>query len=314
MMHHLLSLGGRILTQGKLNILIYHQVPEEHDAMRPSEPDQAQFRWQMELIKKYYTPISLSDAIQCLKENSLPSNAVCITFDDGYINNLTVAAPILNALKIPATVFVATDFLHGQNMWNDRVMDIVADTSFKQLDLSSIALGQVELSDIEQRRKLAYKIINAIKYQPIDQRNQLIDKIYQDNGQQEYASRMMSEQQVQMLFEQGIEIGAHTQSHPILSEMPLEQQQQQIVESKAILEQIIGQPLTGFAYPNGKWQKDYNQESRDIVASTGFSYAVSTNWGVSTKDTDTYQLNRFSPWDKSALKFHLRLLRNAVGI
>ena len=72
--------------------------------------------------------------------------------------------------------------------------------------------------------------------------------------------------------------------------------------------------MTTFAYPNGKQRSDYNSDTRDIVESVGFKLAVTTNWGISTINTDRFQLNRFSPWDKEPSKYHLRLIRNALGI
>jgi peptidoglycan/xylan/chitin deacetylase (PgdA/CDA1 family) len=311
MIHSVISLLGRILTKGKLSTLIYHQVFKENDPMRASEPDAETFRWQMTLVKRHFTPLSISSALEQIQSGTLPANAICITFDDGYINNLTVAAPILHELGIPATVFVATGFSSGENMWNDRLIDLISLVD-AEIDLSAVELASVILSDINQRVSLAHKLIGKIKYLPFNERKVLIDKLYQDNDIAEKASKMMTPAQLIELEQLGIEIGAHTIDHPILKVLEKEQQRKQIQQSKLALEQWLGHEVKGFAYPNGKIETDYDIATRNIVEECGFAYAVSTNWGFSDIKTDFFQILRFTPWDQSPIKFHFRLLMNLL--
>lgn len=313
-LHSVLAILGKLFARNKLNILIYHQVFERRDLMRPSEPDLATFTWQMELIKKYYTPVSFSDALELMAKNQLPKNAVCITFDDGYLNNLEVAAPLLKKLGVPATVYIATGFSYGENMWNDRLLDLAANTDLSELDLSLLNESNRLLIDQQSRIDAAHFLIEKIKYLPYQQRKELIAQLYQAHGMDESAARMMTPMQIAQLTSFGIEVGAHTVDHPILKVNDEGIQFQQMKESKEMLEQWLEQPIKGFAYPNGKYLIDYDKKTRDLAKKVGFDYAVSTNWGVSDKQTDKWQLNRFTPWDKSAFKFHLRLIRNSLGL
>ena len=226
--HQFLSLCGQYLTKGKLSTLIYHQVPQVHDEMRAAEPDANTFRWQMSLIAKYYTPISLTAALEKINTNTLPSNAICVTFDDGYENNLTVAAPILAEFNIPATVFIATAFLDGNNMWNDRIIDLYADLSRDTINLDVLSMGRQSLTNIDTRKKMAFQLISHLKYLPFGRRVEIIDAIYQQNNQSEYPRRMMTAGQIKALSNMGIDIGAHTVDHPILKVLSKEQQYQQI--------------------------------------------------------------------------------------
>lgn len=314
LIHQLLSSAGKIVSKGKLSILIYHQVFSERDPMRASEPDAATFRWQMELVKKYFHPLSVSAALSHIEHDTLPRNAVCITFDDGYLNNLEVAAPILKALEIPATVYVATAFSFGENMWNDRLIDLVAANEITTLTLGAFNEDSIELGDINHRVSIAHNLIRKTKYLPFQQRKTLIDELYLENQISERPRKMLSSEQLKQLQESGIEVGAHTVNHPILKVLDKTEQFAQIQQSKQALEQMIGCKVTGFAYPNGKVDVDYNQATRAMVEEVGFDYAVSTNWGISNKQTDKFQLKRFTPWDKTPLKFHLRLIRNLASI
>ena len=312
-LHSLFQAFGAVAGKGKLSTLIYHQVFVTKDPMRSSEPDIETFRWQMELVAKYFNPLSVSDALMHLEQGTLPANSICITFDDGYLNNLEVAAPILVALKIPATVYVATAFSQGENMWNDRLVDLASSTKLNTLDLSVLGESSLTLIDMDRRNYAAQYLIKKIKYLPINERKNIITQLYQANNIEEFPRKMMTPEQVKELHDLGIEIGAHTVDHPILKVLSESEQQYQIASSQSMLEQWTGSRIKGFAYPNGKLGTDYDQTTRNIVEQTDFEYAISTNWGVSTQTTDRFQLNRFTPWDDTPLKFHLRLLRNLYG-
>jgi len=310
--HRALSFGSKVLSRNKLNILIYHQVVESFDPMRPTEPTRDDFYRQMLLIKQYYNPIALSDAVKLLAQSKLPANSICITFDDGYLNNFSIAAPILKELALPATIFVATKFSEGSNMWNDNLIDLISDPARIKFDLSLIDLGICEAHSLIQRRLLVDKVIKKVKYTPYQQRLQLVSQILLVNGKLSSSAKMMSPIQLKKLAQQGIEIAAHTHDHPILAVLEPAEQKAQITQSQQKLTEWLGVPIKGFAYPNGRWSTDYNSETIDALNQCEFDYAVSTDNGVSTPSTNPMQLNRFTPWNKDLLKFHLKLLINTV--
>ncbi len=312
MLQWLMSKASALASRGKLSILIYHQVLEQAEACRPGEPDAMQFRWQMELVKKYFTPISLPEALDKLKTNTLPANAICVTFDDGYLNNLKVAQPILAELGIPATVYVATGFSAGANMWNDRLIDLIADLGRHNIDLSPIDLDKVTLKDADQRVSLIEEAIGKLKYLNLSERIERIDALYSLNEAKEYARKMMTPDEVKELYNRGINIGAHTVNHPILKVLDAEQQISEIRQSKEILESWLGKPVLDFAYPNGVEGRDFDEDTVQYVEDAGFRSAVVTDWGISKNDSSPYKLKRFTPWDKDASKFQLRLVRNLL--
>lgn len=307
MQHKLLQLAGKLLGRNKLSILIYHQVLAEHDPMRPSEPTAEVFDWHMRLLRDYFTPLSLDDALYHLQHNSLPANAVCVTFDDGYLNNLTVAQPILAKYDIPATVYIATGFSGGTNMWNDRLIYLFSAEKVKQLQFDDEI---IQLGDWQDRRGKAQQWLKKLKYLPVAQRLEKIEQFYQQNNASEQQSLMMSPEQITKLSEHGITIGAHTINHPILKVLSTEQQQHEIIQSKQQLESWLGKQVQHFAYPNGVEGLDFDDVTVKLVHEIGFSSAVVTNWGTSSADTDLYKLKRFTPWDKTPFRFHLRMIMN----
>lgn len=120
----------------------------------------------------------------------------------------------------------------------------------------------------------------------------------------------MSSQQVKAMRQAGMQIGAHTVSHPILARLTDEQTRDEIATSKTCLEQLLGERVGLFAYPNGKPGEDYSPRTVEIVRKLGFDSAVSTQWGSSTSGDDLFQIRRFTPWDQSRTMFGLRMLSN----
>jgi peptidoglycan/xylan/chitin deacetylase (PgdA/CDA1 family) len=293
----------------RLSILTYHRVVPDRDYMRPSAPVASEFEWQMELLYHYFNPLSLSDALSLMDYGELPERAVCVTFDDGYSDNEAIALPVLKRWNIPATVFVATNFLNGGCMWNDAVIEALRIVESDVLDLSSIGLGVYDLEDRSSRRFVAEIIIREIKHWPPTQRADAVEAIVAMVGAIP-TDLMMTDAQVRHLSEGGIDIGAHTKSHPILSTLGLDQAKEEVVGSKSYLEAMLGIPVKHFAYPNGRPGIDYRMEHRDLVEIAGYEAAVSTQWGVASNMSDRWQLPRFTPWDKTPLRFMTRLLLN----
>ncbi|MEX1198504.1 MAG: polysaccharide deacetylase family protein [Pseudohongiellaceae bacterium] len=294
----------------RLSILIYHRVVKERDWMRPGEPTQAEFAWQMQLLQRHFTVLPLSRAVDMLRRNCLPPRAACVTFDDGYADNAIVALPVLQQYGIAATVFVAAGYLNGGRMWNDTVIEFLRQYSGDELDLSRAGLPAYPAESATLRRRAAYDIIRRCKYLERGQREEVADCIAGGTATLP-DNLMLTTEQLLTLHRQGVEIGGHTFSHPILSRLHPEQAQDEIVRGKTELEGILDDPLRVFAYPNGRPGMDYNQEHVALVKEAGFEAAVTTSWGVASPRSDFFQMPRFTPWDNSSIRFLLRMALNS---
>jgi peptidoglycan/xylan/chitin deacetylase (PgdA/CDA1 family) len=96
-----------------------------------------------------------------------------------------------------------------------------------------------------------------------------------------------------------VEIGAHTMTHPILSRLPISEQEEEIRESKALLENILGKTVSGFAYPNGF----FTEQTETLVKEMGFNYACSSLRDVIWRSQQIYHLPRFWPKDWNGDRF-----------
>lgn len=303
----ILSPAGK---RGRLTILIYHRVLQGHDPMRPKEVDAGTFEWQMKLMADRFNVLPLSDACACLEEGTLPARAACITFDDGYADNIEVAVPILKRWGLVATFFIATGFVNGGRMWNDTVIEMVRRARLPELDLSELELGRWETVTDEQKHGAAMGLIGQLRHMAYDARQQKVTALESLADGELPQNLMMTSGQVRRLVDEGMEVGAHTVSHPILARMDSERGAAEIGRSKAALEEIVGRPLTLFAYPNGKPGHDYEDRHVAMVRNAGFRAAVSTQWGAAGRTSDIYQLPRFTPWHRTPEAFHMALLRN----
>ena len=294
----------------KLSILLYHRVLTGPDSLRPDEFDKNAFRLHMEVLSESFNVLPLDQAVELLRNGALPPRAVCITFDDGYSDNETVALPILLDLKLSATFFVATGFLDGGRMWNDSVIEAIRLADSGELDLSDAGLGKYTLHTDVDRHAAIVGLLNNLKYQKPADRDRLVEKIIINVGKTLPDNLMMTSEQVQRLAAAGMTIGAHTVHHPILKTLSDNEARFEIQQSCDKLEEIIGSPVTVFAYPNGRPETDYGQRDVTVLKDLGIKVAVSTAWGVCTHKSDLRQLPRFTPWDRTHGRFALRMLHN----
>ena len=307
--------GAALSPRGKrarLSVLIYHQVLAQADALRPGVPDAQTFDWQMRLLGSSFNVVRLSEGVRRLRDGSLPARSVCVTFDDGYADNREVALPILQRYGLGATFFVAVGFLDGGRMFNDAVIEAVRQAPAPELDLRDAALGVYLVHTDAQRVAAASQILGEIKSLSLSERMGRVEAILRIASPGSGERLMMTSAQVVELARAGMEIGGHTVNHPILASVDTAEARREIEQGKADLETLIEEPVRAFAYPNGRPHTDYRSEHVDLVAQAGFELAVSTARGVSVRDSDPFQLPRFTPWDATPGRFGLRLLHNCL--
>ena len=303
-----------LLSSNRLTILIFHRVLASPDPIFPDEPDAARFDEMMGWIKSWFNVIPLDVAVDALKTGKLPARAAAITFDDGYADNHDVALPILQKHGLPATFFIATGFLDGGRMWNDTIIESIRKCPMPVLDLEKLKMGYHEVANPERKRSAIENLISQIKYLSVAERLDRTEKIAEATQIKPPNDLMMTSAQVRKLRNAGMQIGAHTVSHPILARTDIKTAQNEIISSKNMLEALLGEKVNLFAYPNGKPGIDYSIEHPALVRELGFSAAASTAWGVTDMKSDLFQLRRFTPWSKTRIRFAMQMTRNFIRI
>jgi peptidoglycan/xylan/chitin deacetylase (PgdA/CDA1 family) len=312
MFRRMLSVLSPAGERARLSVLVFHRVHAAADALFPQEPDAVQFDAVCGWLKAWFEVMPLDEAARRLRDGSLPARALSITFDDGYADNHAVALPILRRHGLTATFFIATGFLDGGCMFNDRVVEAVRATRQVSIDPrpAGIEVEPLLLRTLAERRAAIPRLLQALKYLPHGQRPEAVERLARMLQAQRPGRLMMSSQQVRSLHDAGMQIGAHTVTHPILSGLDPGSAAQEIDDSRRALQALTGSPVTTFAYPNGQPGIDYSPESVDLVRRLGFTAAVSTVWGAARRHTDLFQLPRFTPWDRGRVRFGARMLAN----
>lgn len=287
---------------GRPLILFYHGVsveaisaqnaPEGRFADKHLPLDS--FVTHLKTLKKSWRVIALSEMVAGLRAGDEMRGTIAITFDDGYENNVLKAAPILADFNMPASFFIATDFI-GTNkwIWTDRVEVLIRHTKAKTVFFASRNIGfsldseggknitikeiKAALKGLGNMEKLA--AIEALGRELRDDLNDV------PSGDQ----RFMSWDQVRSLSESGFEVGGHTMSHPILSRLPFEDAKKEILGCCERIKTELGKCSPIFCYPNGK-SGDYTKEIMALCAAH-FDSAVSTNRGPARAD-ELYELRR----------------------
>jgi len=276
----------------------------------PELPSAAEFERRMRWVRQWFHVLPLSRAIERLYEGSIPSRALAITFDDGYADNEAFAAPILARLGLSATFFISTGYLEGGCMFNDRIIEAIRGAPADEIDLDAIGLGRRSLADVAARRHAIDTILDAVKHLEPPHRHAATEAVVRAAGARPSPPSMMRPAQVRALRAAGMDIGAHTVTHPILTRIGAHEARAEMQSSKQALEAIVEARVGLFAYPNGVPGRDYGPEHIAMARDCAFDAAVSTAWGAASMRSDRFQLPRFTPWDRTRLRFGLRMMGN----
>ncbi len=305
-------------ARARLSILIFHRVTPQVDPLFPGEADAQRFDDVLGWLKRWFNILPLDTAVQRLQEGSLPARAASITFDDGYADNATVALPLLQRHGLTATFFIATGYANGGRMWNDTVIEAVRRCAAPTLELDGLgrgnstplSLGRLAIATDTAKRAAIRTVLARIKYLPPAERAFIVSQIADRASAALPTDLMMTSAQLLQLRNAGMQIGAHTASHPILRTLNDDDATREIQASKTWLEQLLGERVALFAYPNGKPGTDYTDRDAALARRLGFDAAVSTAAGAATAGTNLFHLPRFTPWDRGRMGFGVRMVRN----
>lgn len=320
-MRPLFSLLSPAGARARLTVLIFHRVQPQPDPLFPEEMDAARFDALLGWIRSWFRVLPLDEAASRLERGELPARAAVLTFDDGYADNHDVALPLLQRHGLPCTFFIATGFLNGGRMWNDTLIESLRLSRLPELDLRGLVdaqgqdLGRHALPvSVGARRELLHGLIPRVKYLAPSERLACVAAIGARAEVDLPDDLMMSSDQVRALRAAGMQIGAHTVTHPILSTLDQRQAADEIAHSRDSLQTLLGERVGLFAYPNGKPGVDYLPDVHPaMVRELGFDAAVSTTWGASRHGDDVFQIKRFTPWDRGRSRFGMRLLKQLAS-
>jgi peptidoglycan/xylan/chitin deacetylase (PgdA/CDA1 family) len=273
--------AARRLTRDRVAILTYHGLHAGgaggFDNFDGLDLDVGRFEWQMAYLSRRYRVVPLQG---CLAERT-PGRAV-ITFDDGYESVYTLAFPILRRLGLPATVFLATDFVEEREpMWWDSLRAALGRLPGPRLVL---AVGGRELElpiGSRQERVRAIEVLaESLKVASAQQREAVLEQVWQPVASQRAEARRLrpplSLEQVREMQRHGISFESHGCQHASFPSLAVPEARREAERSRSLIEDWVGQPVRWMAYPYGH----HDGATAALLHRAGYVGAVTTLEGL----------------------------------
>lgn len=293
-----------------LRVLTYHRIdePAAHPTLSPgliSATPEA-FDQQMSYLAAYYRVISTPELLDaCRTGRPLPPRAVLVTFDDGYRDFAEYAWPTMKRYRLPATLFVPTAFPdHPERVfWWDQLYQALTASRRAVLDTP---LGPLPLATAEQRTRAFTRLKDLAKKLPHDEAMALVERVCRELGAPRAEQSVLSWDTLRRLVREGVTLGAHTRTHPLMNRVSLAQARDEALGSLDDLRRETGTAAPIFAYPSG----GFDDAVVRLLAREGFMLAFTTVRGINDlRDADHLRLRRINVGRRATLAvFRARLL------
>ena len=313
--------SAKTAAKDRALVLMYHRVervPQDPSSLAVAP---SRFAEQLEVICSEANPVPLRSLVSHLLSGSLPERCVAITFDDGYVDNAHKALPLLESRQVAATLFVTTGPIGTvrEFWWDDLERILLGEQSLPErlrLTLNGM-VHEWSLPDAETRSATEHRVARHWKASdaPMGARQSLYLELWRILQPMRDTCRMAvldelaawsgaggslpsyrplrAGELVSMAAGPLIEFGAHSRTHPPLAALPELEQEIEIRQSRAELEEILGRTVAGFAYPYGSM----SAATARLVEDSGFAFACSTNADGISLSTNRYRLPRLQVRD-----------------
>ena len=272
-------------------IVTYHGiVPQGYKMIDPdldgSLVSADSFCRRLGLLKSHYNVISPQQFLDwCEAKQDLPARSVLLTCDDDLRNTLTDMVPILQEHSLSCLFFVTGGSLGAvpATLWYERLYLMVL-TVKEDIALDLGDGFQARSRTLLDKRRLWWNLVKHLSRFDAAERQKRLDEVQAQLGLSDDWSTqvlsgplrrrflMLNAEEVRSLVAAGMGVGAHTLTHPLLSQLPPEAAWAEIAESRARLQQVIGQPVWALAYPFGDAASATGRE-REMAERAGFSCA-----------------------------------------
>ena len=304
--------GTRFLA-GKVRpralVLVYHRLGEPAfdpfgQAVTPSN-----FARHLTTLRSNYRLETVAGLLSAVRESALDDGTVVVTFDDGYADVLEHATPIATETGVPVHLFVTVQpMVDGSRFWWDRLAAAVLGSNAGEQQLS---LGKLRLRlDDGRSRTSAYLALHAhLKRLPAGERGRQLDAVFSQVPEREdiELGRPLTPGELSTFVSTpGMEVGAHTVSHPALEALSREEQRRELAESRHTLQELTGRAADTVAYPFGK-AADINAETPGLAAAAGYVGGFTTVAELVTRRANPLLLPRLTVHDWPEDVFRARL-------
>ena len=272
----------RVFKDHPCIILLYHRIVDDHSEYLNKGPVMhhhiKHFKREISYLKRNYQILSIDEVVDHLRSGKRFSKpSIAITFDDGYLDNYALAYPVLEKYRVPAMIYITTGVMGtSKGTWPDQIEYALLETNREEFNLHGLFNDEiVKIKTRNEKEQANIKITEALKLQPDFERKQLMEELFKNlrvdinDVNNKRARMMLNGDEIKEMARNGITIGSHSHTHPILSRMPLQKAKEDIFISKKIIEENLDIKVKHFAYPNGR-AEDFSEELRNYCQEIGF--------------------------------------------
>lgn len=311
---YLVELGAR-LTSPSVVILRYHSVQDSPELFSNSIGDgivhrKSAFKEQMEIVARCFTPITLDDILLFIKNGKgIPRKAVAVTFDDGFVDNYEIAAPILDSLGFRAAFYVTVGSVETRKPpWFYRLRRAFFTT--RRRDWLDSKEGQVWKLDNQEGKNAAFMFACEQCARLTSDTQELNLKRIEDvlgvDPPHKADNVMMNWEQIKQLHKAGHIIGSHTLTHPNLARIEETDLRGELNVSKQIIEDKLGTSIIHFSYPSPILEPHWTEATIKATREAGYQTAVTCTPGSVRINTNPLSLNRiWVPQQKNEFLWNL---------
>jgi peptidoglycan/xylan/chitin deacetylase (PgdA/CDA1 family) len=294
----------KLRAPGSLVVLMYHRVLPAYSIERRMEQpgmyvSPTTLDMHLSELRRHFELVHLDDWLRRARQGAaLPKRACAITFDDGWRDNYEFALPVLVKHGAPASIFLVSRLIgSGERFWPNRLMSL--------LDRSFVVPGSVSFPEplrrivepilAEARRRGALRAedgdlaVQAAKELQEERIRELICTAEEGSRRAAEKRELLNAEEVTLLVSSGlVRFGSHTATHfRVGGTVAADDLEREIVLSRRELQEICGQPVDLFCYPNGETSR-----AAIDMARRNYLGAVTTRKGWHAPSQDAHLIAR----------------------
>lgn len=271
----------------QLLVINYHRIGNRHRCDFDRDvfsTDQEGLSQQIAFLKRSYQVVDAQRALEVIEGKARPKGTeVLLTFDDGYRDNLTLAAPVLKSAGVSGLFFLVTGYLDSPDTipWWDQIAWTVRQCVGGTLTISQPERWSAQVT-IHNVDRVIENVLERFKQSAVDQ-ERFFEELEECAGtccKVQGTGLFMDWSDAASLLAHGMDIGLHTHSHRILGRLKVEEQAEELRACRRILAEKLGYTADLLAYPVGSrtsFSEDTKRLAREAGFRTAFSYYGGTN-------------------------------------
>ena len=254
-------------------ILMYHRLTNSNIIPGIST---AKFEAHLQHLCNYYEVVSVEEIISDIKKNKYNANKIALTFDDGYVDFYEKAWPLLKKYNVPASVYITTEFIEKKRwMWPDKVRVMLDKTTLRKINIPLVGELQLTQQNFEKNWHIisdyCLSLTEFEREHFLLELTELLEVPIKECPTSDFSA--LTWEQLLIMQQEGLNIGSHTITHPILTSISNEQLTNELSESKCVIERMLNIEIKGICYPNGM-PNDVSTVVIETAKNSGYSYGL----------------------------------------